>query len=63
MTLNQFGKMGLPWSKDFANMFDFFLRVDQKYNVIATRNIHPDLKSFNEWVSENAAEIRSVVLS
>ncbi|KAL5011329.1 hypothetical protein ScPMuIL_009880 [Solemya velum] len=63
VTLNQYGQLGSPWSKDFANMFDFILRVDQKYNVIATREIHPTLKSFNEWVCQNEAEIRTALCS
>ncbi|KAK3088728.1 hypothetical protein FSP39_023061 [Pinctada imbricata] len=48
-----------PWAQDYANMFDFFLRVDQRYNVDATRRIIPKLTltGFEEWVAKNSQKL------
>lgn len=49
-----------PWSQDYANMFDFYLRVDQRFNVDATQRISPSvrIKSFEEWVQTNAGRLK-----
>ncbi|BFZ05696.1 hypothetical protein BsWGS_08735 [Bradybaena similaris] len=48
-------------SADWANMFQFFQRVDQRYNLSATKEIHPSLQSFEDWVKSNTTMLVSVM--
>lgn len=58
LTTYQFAQFGQPWSQDLANMFDFILRVDQRYNLQETRRLCPKTQSFEDWVKRNAGKIR-----
>ncbi|GFN73547.1 nmra-like family domain-containing protein 1 [Plakobranchus ocellatus] len=44
---------------DWANMFQFFQRVDQRYNLSITKQMNPSLQSFEDWVRTNAAAINA----
>ncbi|CAL1544457.1 unnamed protein product [Lymnaea stagnalis] len=44
---------------DWANMFQFFQRVDQRYNLSVSKQLNPKLRSFDQWAQENAAELGS----
>lgn len=59
LTANQYAQLGEPWSLDYANMFDFFLRVDQRYNLQETRKICPKTQTFDEWVRKNVGKLKS----
>jgi hypothetical protein len=48
LTAFQYSQLGNPWSEDFANMFDFILRVDQRYNLQETR------KQYSSYIVEVA---------
>ncbi|KAL3870486.1 hypothetical protein ACJMK2_038541 [Sinanodonta woodiana] len=59
ITLTEYRSLPYPWAKDFANMFDFFLRVDQRYNVQYTKqNYNPKMKTFSDWVQANIEKLR-----
>ena len=59
MTAFQYSQLGNPWSEDFANMFDFILRVDQRYNLQETRKINPNTLAFEEWVRKYAGKLKA----
>lgn len=46
---------------DWANMFQFFQRVDQRYNLSITKQMNPNLKSFEDWVRINAQAINAAM--
>ncbi|WAR31235.1 NMRL1-like protein [Mya arenaria] len=54
ITVHDYKKRGEPWSVDFGNMFEFFVRKDQRYQLQHTKDIHPGVQSFREWVARNA---------
>lgn len=60
LTAYQFAQLGQPWSQDYANMFDFILRVDQRYNLQETRKICPKTQTFEEWVKRNVGKLKQV---
>ncbi|KAK3774383.1 hypothetical protein RRG08_049039 [Elysia crispata] len=46
---------------DWANMFQFFQRVDQRYNLSITKQMNPNLRSFEDWVKTNAQAINAAL--
>jgi len=40
-------------------MFDFILRVDQRYNLQETRKINPNTLTFEEWVRKYAGKLKA----
>ncbi|RUS71668.1 hypothetical protein EGW08_020574, partial [Elysia chlorotica] len=46
---------------DWANMFQFFQRVDQRYNLSITKQMNPGLRSFEDWVRSNAQAISAAL--
>ncbi|GFS10880.1 NmrA-like family domain-containing protein 1 [Elysia marginata] len=46
---------------DWANMFQFFQRVDQRYNLSITKQMNPNLKSFDDWVRANAQALNAAL--
>ncbi|KAK6195916.1 hypothetical protein SNE40_001243 [Patella caerulea] len=59
ISINDYRQKEFPGSRDWANIFNFLLRVDTQYNVSKTKTIYPNVKSFQEWVKENGAWILS----
>ena len=53
LTLQAYRQLPHAGSNDFANMFDFFTRVDQRSNLNLNRQLCPNLQSFDEWVAAN----------
>ncbi|XP_059176726.1 nmrA-like family domain-containing protein 1 [Physella acuta] len=49
----------LKGSADWANMFQFFQRVDQKYNLSVTKQMSPEVRTFDTWVQQNQARINT----
>ncbi|XP_052223047.1 nmrA-like family domain-containing protein 1 isoform X2 [Dreissena polymorpha] len=57
ITVNDYKKLGQPWSVDFGNMFEFFVRKDQRYQLQHTQEIHPGVQSFRDWAQRNARRL------
>ncbi|XP_046556629.1 nmrA-like family domain-containing protein 1 [Haliotis rubra] len=53
ISVNDYKMLDFPGVRDWANMFYFFSRVDQRYNVASSRQINPRLLSFEDWVCQN----------
>ncbi|XP_067661050.1 nmrA-like family domain-containing protein 1 [Haliotis asinina] len=53
ISVNDYKMLDFPGVRDWANMFYFFGRVDQRYNVASSRQINPRLLSFEDWVCQN----------
>lgn len=51
---NQQKQSELPGATDWANMFQFFMRVDQRYNLAESKRLNPSIQSFEQWVAHNA---------
>jgi len=51
----------LPGAADWANMFQFFMRVDQRYNLAETKRMNPDVATFDQWVAENAQALKHII--
>ncbi|XP_061188329.1 nmrA-like family domain-containing protein 1 [Saccostrea echinata] len=62
VTIHEYQQLNaqFPWSQDYANMFDFYLRVDQRFNVDATQRLSSSLriKCFQEWVQANSGKLK-----
>ncbi len=52
---------GFPGAEDLGNMFQFYHDFDEEFNskrsVAFSKELNPELKSFEEWISEHAAKI------
>ncbi|KIC90688.1 NmrA/HSCARG family protein [Flavihumibacter solisilvae] len=52
---------GFPGADDLGNMFQFYRDFEKDVNKVrdvnTSRNLNPELKSFNQWLSENASRI------
>ncbi|MBD1397693.1 NmrA/HSCARG family protein [Pontibacter sp. JH31] len=52
---------GFPGAEDLGNMFQFYRDFDQLCNsvrdVAFSKELNPELKSFDEWLAENAGRI------
>lgn len=58
ITVNDYKKLGQPWSVDFGNMFEFFCRKDQRYQLQHTKEIYPGVQSLRQWVESNANKLK-----
>lgn len=57
VTVNDYKKFGQPWSVDFGNMFEFFVRKDQRYQLEHTLEINSHTITFRDWVAKNAQKL------
>ena len=61
ITPAQFRSFGFPGADDLGNMFQFYHDFDElcnnMRNVDYSRELNPELKSFDMWVAENASRI------
>lgn len=61
VTPAQFRAFGFPGADDLGNMFQFYHDFDTLCNstrdVNYSRELNPELKSFDQWLSENASKI------
>jgi uncharacterized protein YbjT (DUF2867 family) len=52
---------GFPGADDLGNMFQFYEEFEQQVNslrdVAASKELNPELKSYSQWLQENAAKI------
>lgn len=52
---------GFPGADDLGNMFQFYRDFEKECNAVrsveASKKLNPELKSFNEWLRENASRI------
>lgn len=60
ITVNDYKKKGEAWSVDFGNMFEFFCRKDQRYQLQHTKELYPEVQSLRQWVEKNADKLRDV---
>ncbi|KAK0063376.1 nmrA-like family domain-containing protein 1 [Biomphalaria pfeifferi] len=51
----------LKGSNDYAAMFQFFQRVDQRYNLLNSKKLNPEVISFNDWVMVNVEKIKDLL--
>ncbi|XP_012943193.1 nmrA-like family domain-containing protein 1 [Aplysia californica] len=58
---NQRRCQDLPGATDWANMFQFFMRVDQRYNLSESKKLNPAVRSFEQWVEQNAAMLNEII--
>jgi uncharacterized protein YbjT (DUF2867 family) len=61
VTPDQFRGFGFPGADDLGNMFQFYRDFDEVCNstrdVKVSKELNPELKSFDMWLSENASRI------
>ena len=61
VTPEVFRGLGFPGAEDLGNMFQFYRDFDKECNsardVNFSRELNPELKSFRQWLSENAQRI------
>jgi uncharacterized protein YbjT (DUF2867 family) len=61
VTPEQFRSFGFPGADDLGNMFQFYRDFDEVCNSIRdvkrSRELNPELKSFDMWLAENAKQI------
>jgi uncharacterized protein YbjT (DUF2867 family) len=61
VTPEQYRGFGFPGADDLGNMFQFYRDFDQVCNEVRdvkfSRELNPELKSFDKWVAENAKRI------
>jgi hypothetical protein len=52
---------GFPGADDLGNMFQFYRDCNDDFignrDLILTKELNPDIKSFDMWLSENAKRI------
>ncbi|KAL8568192.1 hypothetical protein ACOMHN_027715 [Nucella lapillus] len=53
LTVHEFSQLSLPGIRDWAQMFNFLVRVDQRHKVRESRWYNPQLQSFEAWVVGN----------
>jgi uncharacterized protein YbjT (DUF2867 family) len=57
-----FRTLGVPAGDEIANMFQYYGDFDQEFtgarDLDRIREFHPELKSFDTWLAENAADIQ-----
>ena len=62
VTPEQYRKFGFPGADDLGNMFQFYRDFDDVCNssrdVKASRELNPELKSFDKWLDENAKKMQ-----
>ncbi|XP_076436816.1 nmrA-like family domain-containing protein 1 [Babylonia areolata] len=49
LTVHEFSQIGMPGARDWAQMFNFLLREDQRHK----KHLHPNILPFEAWVSRN----------
>ncbi len=61
VTPNQYRSFGFPGADDLGNMFQFYRDFDEVCNSIrnveGSRDLNPELKSFDAWLKENVSRI------
>ena len=61
ITPEQYRALGFPGADDLGNMFQFYRDFDKVCNSVRdvnySRELNPELKSFDRWLSENATRI------
>jgi hypothetical protein len=61
VTPDQYRAFGFPGADDLGNMFQFYRDFDQVCNEVRdvkfSRELNPELKSFDRWLGENAKQI------
>ena len=61
VTPDQYRSFGFPGADDLGNMFQFYRDFDEVCNSIrdvnGSRELNPELKSFDAWLEENASRI------
>ncbi|XP_045201225.2 nmrA-like family domain-containing protein 1 isoform X2 [Mercenaria mercenaria] len=60
ITVNDYQKLGHPWSVDFGNMFEFFVRHDQRYQKHHTTELYPYVLTFGQWTQMNSRKLFEV---
>ncbi|HEV2831565.1 MAG TPA: NmrA family NAD(P)-binding protein, partial [Hanamia sp.] len=62
VTPETFRGFGFPGADDLGNMFQFYRDFDEVCNntrdVSFSRELNPELKSFKQWLAENAKKIK-----
>jgi lactate dehydrogenase-like 2-hydroxyacid dehydrogenase len=61
VTPDAFRSFGFPGAEELGNMFQFYRDFDKECNNVRdvnfSRELNPKLKSFQQWLSENAQRI------
>ena len=50
---DEYAKMGFPGAADLAAMFDFYARGNPQRHIALTKQLNPNVSSFQEWVDAN----------
>ena len=61
LTIHEFMQLKLPGVLDWAQMFNFLVREDQRYKVRDTKQLNPKLLNFEAWVSKNRDAINRAI--
>ena len=58
VTPEQYRSFGFPGADDLGNMFQFYRDFESEVNglrdVSESRNLNPELQSFDQWLAEHA---------
>ncbi|KAK7095422.1 nmrA-like family domain-containing protein 1 [Littorina saxatilis] len=61
LTVHEFSQLDMPGILDWAQMFNFLVREDQRYKVKDTQQCNPNMQSFETWVRNNRDQINRVL--
>ena len=61
LTIHEFMQLKLPGVLDWAQMFNFLVREDQRYKVRDTKQLNPKLLNFEAWVGKNRDAINRAI--
>jgi hypothetical protein len=61
VTPDTYRSFGFPGADDLGNMFQFYRDFEKEVNgvrnISSSRELNPELKNFNQWLSENGKKI------
>ena len=57
LTVHEFSQLDIPGVLDWAQMFHFLVREDQRYKVRDTQQYNPGMLTFEAWVRNNRDNI------
>ena len=50
---DEYAKLGFNGAEDRAAMFDFYAHGNPQQNIALTKQLNPNVSSFQEWVDAN----------
>lgn len=65
LTWDEFRALGIPSGVEMANMFQFYAEDSARFtgdrDLAVVRELNPELKSFDDWLTEHAKELKAAI--